>query len=63
MRYIGGVLFVKARGLSQNGKARNGMGVESENNSWLLMLVVNLLSHLVVNNKKACKSMTCRLKA
>ena len=28
MRYIGGVLSAKARGLSQNGKARNGMGVK-----------------------------------
>ncbi len=28
MRYTGGVRFVKTRGLSQNGKARNGMGVE-----------------------------------
>jgi hypothetical protein len=26
------------------------------------MLVVNMIQHLVVNNKKAYKSMTCRLK-
>jgi len=46
------------RDLSVSEKVKSGIGGKS---SWLLMVVVNSEEHLVVNNKKPCKSMTCRV--
>ena len=41
MRYTGGVRFVKTRGLSQNGKARNGMEVNIAQKKYFGFLVAN----------------------
>jgi len=58
MRFIGSAINVIMRDLSVSGKVQSGIGDES---SWLLMVVVNSEGHLVVNNKKPCKSTTCRV--
>jgi len=58
MRFTGNAINVIMRDLSVNGKVAGGIEDESQ---WLLMVVVNPEGRLVVNNKKPCKSTTCRV--